>query len=132
MIIGIGIDIVNIDRIKNAIKKYGPKFFNRIFTINEINYSSSYGNLAYAKFATRFAAKEACLKALGTGYSSGISFKDIEIIRHEKSSPKIELHGKALEHLTSRYKDFKIFLSLSDDASFAIANVVIEGEFEKE
>ena len=132
MIIGIGVDIVNIDRIKNALKKYKMKFFNRIFTINEINYAYSYGDFAYAKFATRFAAKEACLKAIGTGYSLGISFKDIEIIKPEKSPPEIKLHGKALEYISSRYENFKIFLSLSDDASFAVANVVIEVDLKKE
>jgi len=128
MIIGIGIDIVNINRIKNSIDRYSGQFFNRIFTANEINYAKKYGGFAYQKFATRFAAKEACLKALGTGYTLGIGFRDIEVIKTENSAPTIELHGKALEYMTEKYSQYKIFLSLSDDDPFAIANVIIEGE----
>ena len=125
MIIGIGTGIIDINRIEKVINKYGKKFKNRCFTKKEIKRSEDkfYQTNSYAK---RYAAKEACSKALGTGLARGILWKDIEIINDKYGKPNIELHNRALiriKKLTKR--KYKIDVSLSDEKAFAIANVVI-------
>lgn len=124
MIFGCGIDFISIARIKNAIE-INKKFLSRIYTNNEIEYCNGHIN-KFAKFASRFAAKEAFLKAIKTGYSNGLSFKEIEIVRHNLSAPQIKLHGKTLAFFNQLCENSNIFLSLSDDNDFAIANVIIE------
>ena len=125
MIIGIGTDIIDIKRIEKVIIKYGDKFKKRCFLKNEIKRSESkfYSINSYAK---RYAAKEACSKALGTGLSRGVFWKDIEIINNNYGKPTIKLHNRALEIIGKLTKNkFKIFVSLSDEKNFAIANVII-------
>ena len=122
-IYGTGSDIVDISRIKKALKK--KNFKKRIFSINEIKAVENKFN-QIASFAKRFAAKEAFSKALGTGISGGILFKDISINNNEKGKPYIELLGKTKSIVQKIIKKkYKIFLTISDEEKYALATVVI-------
>ncbi len=125
MIYGIGIDIIDINRIKSVLNKYGDKFKYKCFHQNEISLSNSKLKSAQS-FAKRYAAKEACAKALGTGLARGVFWKDIEVINDKYGKPFIRLHNNALNFLNKKInKNAKIELSLSDEINFAIANVII-------
>ena len=126
MIISNGIDIIDIRRIKNTIDKYGFRFKNRCFHLGEIKKSESRVK-SVESYAKRYAAKEACAKALGTGLARGVFWKDIEIQNDQLGKPKIKLHNKALKFLEylSKYNDCSIEVSLSDEKNYAIANVII-------
>ena len=126
MIIRSGIDIIDIRRIKKIIQKYGHKFKNRCFHEGEIIKSESRLNVAES-YAKRYAAKEACAKALGTGLARGVFWKDIEVQNDKYGKPYIKLHSKALNFFNklSNNKDCSIELSLSDEINYAIANVII-------
>ena len=128
MIIGIGTDIVDNNRVKKIIEKYGERFKKKCFTINEINKSENKFNTINS-YAKRYAAKEACAKALGTGIASGIFWKDIEITNNISGKPNLILHNNALDkfNLLSK-KECSIELTISDEKNYSIANVVI---FEK-
>ena len=125
MIYGIGTDIIDINRIKSVLNKYGDKFKYKCFHQNEISWSNSKLKSAES-FAKRYAAKEACAKALGTGLARGVFWKDIEVINNKYGKPFIKLHNNALNFLNKKInKNAKIELSLSDEINFAIANVII-------
>ena len=125
MIYGIGTDIIDINRIKLTLDKYGDRFKNKCFHNNEIKWSHSKLKSAES-FAKRYAAKEACAKALGTGLARGVFWKDIEVINNKYGKPLIKLHNNALKFLNKKInKNAKIELSLSDEINFAIANVII-------
>ena len=125
MIYGIGTDIIDINRIKSVLNKYGNKFKYKCFHQNEISWSNSKLKSAES-FAKRYAAKEACAKALGTGLARGVFWKDIEVINNKYGKPYIKLHNNALNFLNKKInKNAKIELSLSDEIDFAIANVII-------
>ena len=126
MIINIGTDIIDIRRIKKTINKYGNKFKKRCFHKSEILKSENRLKTAES-YSKRYAAKEACAKALGTGLARGVFWKDIEVINNEFGKPIILLHNKALNFLNKMDKDnnLNIELSLSDEKNYAIANVVI-------
>ena len=125
MIYGIGTDIIDINRIKSVLNKYGDKFKYKCFHQNEISWSNSKLKSAES-FAKRYAAKEACAKALGTGLARGVFWKDIEVINNKHGKPFIKLHNNALNFLNKKInKNAKIELSLSDEIDFAIANVII-------
>ena len=126
MIIGIGSDIVNISRIKKLYEQFGDRFINRVFSEAEIKNAQNKSVHKIAYFAKRFAAKEAFIKALGTGFRNGLRFKDVEILNDLLGKPEIHLHAVAKEKLASKVKKSKIHLSLSDDEPFAQAFVVIE------
>ena len=121
-----GIDIIDIRRIKKTIDKFGDKFKKRCFSNNEILRSENTikSSESYAK---RYAAKEACAKALGTGLARGVFWKDIEVFNDRYGKPKIKLHNKALKFLRKINKELNctIELSLTDEANYAIANVII-------
>ena len=121
-----GIDIIDIRRIKKTIEKYGHKFKKRCFHEGEIIKSESRLNVAES-YAKRYAAKEACAKALGTGLAQGVFWKDIEVQNDKFGKPSIKLHGKALIFFNklNNNKDCSIELSLSDEINYAIANVII-------
>lgn len=121
MIYGIGVDMIEVERIKKAIEKFGNRFLERIYTKGEIESCSKKKN-KYLSFTSRFAAKEAFLKALGTGLSRGIRWKDIEIQDSEHTRPKINLHGKAKE----LSKERPVHLSISHIKEFAVAVAIIE------
>ena len=125
MIIAIGIDIVDINRIKKTLDKYGKKFKLRCFSKNEINNSEKHIKPANS-YAKRFAAKEACAKALGLGLAYGVFWKDITIENDIYGKPFIKLYGKAYQRLKRLYsKPCHIEVSLSDEKNYAIANIVI-------
>ena len=114
----IGVDIVETERIKKAIETT-PDFTKKIFTDKEIKYCES-RNAKYQSFAARFAAKEAFMKALGTGWEHGISFRDIEIQNKENGKPYITIHGKAKEIFTTQgFKHTHISLSHTDTTAIA-------------
>jgi len=125
MILGLGIDIVSISRIESLLEKWRDRFINRIFTPKEIEYCIN-KKFPSQHLAVRFAAKEAFLKALGVGLGYGISLKDIEITTNSIGSPSIELHGKAKEACPKRNIK-NIFLSLSHDGEYGVAQVILEG-----
>ena len=125
MIIGIGTDIIDTRRIKNIINRYGEKFKKRCFSNNEIIRSENRFNTTNS-YAKRYAAKEACSKALGTGLAKGIFWKDVEVVNDKYGKPFIKLHNNALKRINKITKnDYNIEVSLSDEKNYAIANVII-------
>ena len=126
MIISNGIDIIDIRRIKKIIDKYNNRFKKRCFLPGEIKKSESRLR-EVESYAKRYAAKEACAKALGTGLARGVFWKDIEVRNNKFGKPKIKLHNKALKFLKNLTKNNKylIEVSLSDEINYAIANVII-------
>lgn len=126
MVIGFGTDIIDITRIHRIISKYGDKFKKRCFSKKEIERSENKKN-SIASYAKRYAAKEACSKALGTGLARGVYWKDIEIYNNQFGKPFIKLHKRAIDRVKeiSRNENYKIEVSLSDEKKFAIANVII-------
>ena len=127
MIVGIGSDIIDINRVNNVINRFGKKFINRCFNQIEIDRSSKRLKSS-ASFAKRFAAKEACLKALGTGLSQGIFWKDVCIKNDKYGKPLIELKNNALKKLKKivpKDKKPQINLTITDEKNFAYAMVVI-------
>ena len=129
MIVGTGIDIIDIRRIKKTIEKYDFKFKSRCFHLGEINKSESRLK-SLESYAKRYAAKEACAKALGTGLARGVFWKDIEVKNNKFGKPMIKLHNNALRFLKklSKSNDCSIEVSLSDEKKYAIANVIIYGK----
>ena len=125
-IYGIGTDIINISRIEKILKKNKIEFKKKIFTKKEISYcdSKKYSTPYYAK---RFAAKEAFVKALGTGFSNGLLHKDVEIINNKKGKPtiKMSLRSKKIINKIFKNKKYSTHLSLSDDKPWAVAKVII-------
>ena len=126
-IFGIGTDIVNVQRMKKSLSKNGSNFKNKIFSKNEIIYCEKRKN-SHTFFAKRFAAKEAFVKALGSGFRNGINFSDISVKKNNLGKPKLVLSNsiKLIIKKKFKLKKFKIFLSLSDEKKHSIAFVVIE------
>lgn len=125
MVIGIGMDIQEINRVELAINRGGQPFLNKTFTPSEIEYCQSQKR-SNQHFAGRFCAKEAFLKALGTGWSNGIKWHEIEIIRAISGCPSIVLTGRAKD-LADQAGVIKIWLSMSHSEGYAAATVVLEG-----
>jgi holo-[acyl-carrier protein] synthase len=125
MIVGTGIDIAEVPRIRQSIERFGERFLRRVFTEGEIRYCDSKMNRA-ERYAARFAAKEAAMKALGTGWNHGVRWIDCEVVRQPSGRPTISFHGKAAEFAAGlRVKNAA--LSLSHTAEQAIAQVILEG-----
>lgn len=124
MIYGVGVDIVEIVRIEKAVARWGERFLKRIFTDAEIVHCRKRAS-AVSCFALRFAAKEAFSKAIGFGFSRGLKFKHIEVVRPPNERPVFSLHGRAGE-LWNTCGLKHGFLSLSDDGAYAVAMVVLE------
>ena len=127
MIFGIGQDLCDSKRIEATLEKHGDRFKNRIYTKNEIKKCDSRKNYADS-YARRFAAKEACSKALGTGFKRGVFYKDIELVNLKSGKPTIILKGGALEQfklITKNDETAKIEVSLTDDNKLAMAIVII-------
>ena len=123
-IFGNGVDIVKNSRIKKLISN--KKFIQRIYSRSEINFSKKIINKE-AYFAKRFAAKEAFVKSLGTGFRNDINFKDISVVNTSYGKPKILLNNKIKKIIDKKFKlnKFKIYLSLSDEKKYSIAFVII-------
>jgi holo-[acyl-carrier protein] synthase len=124
MIVGSGIDVVEVPRVAAALERFGERFVQRVFTEGEIRYCESKANRVES-FAARFAAKEAGMKALGTGWNHGIRWRDLEVRRQPGGRPTLVFHGKAAEfaiHLGVAH----VALSLTHTAAEAIAQVILE------
>ena len=124
MVKGIGVDIVNVDKLDSSIKRWGRRFLKHIFTAREIEYCQSrYAGTLH--FAGRFAAKEAALKALGTGWQNGIHLKQIEILNGSLGAPEIKLFGQAMKRAQELGID-RFHLSISHNDQQAVSVVVAE------
>ena len=119
MVLGLGIDIIEISRIKESIDEYGDSFLQKVYTPNEIEYCSGKAN-KYQHFAARFAAKEAVYKAFSTSHQEGLSWQDIEITNEPSGMPVVKLNGK-LKSFLSDNKDLKISISHSDNFVTCVA-----------
>lgn len=124
MIVGTGIDIAEIVRFERFVSENNSALLERLFTPRERQYCSA-RKLAGQHYALRFAAKEAFLKALGTGLRNGISWLEMEVVHDELGKPMLELCGHAAEHFTSMGGS-RCHLSLSHDAGCAVAMVILE------
>ena len=124
MIVGTGIDIVEVPRVAASIERFGARFIARIFTAAEIIYCDSKQNRS-ERYAARFAAKEAGLKAIGTGWRGGVTWQDVEVRREPGGRPTLVFAGKAAE-FAARLGVKRAFLSLSHTAQHAIAQVILE------
>lgn len=124
MICGLGIDLVDIDRMEKIIERWGDPFLNRIFTSGEIGYCSGRARSA-GHYAARFAAKEAFLKSLGMGLFEGIGFQEVEVILLDSGKPELRLHGKAQSIAAGRGLSL-LWLSLSHSGRTATAVVLLE------
>jgi holo-[acyl-carrier protein] synthase len=128
MIIGIGNDVIDIRRIEATLENHGERFIRRIFTEVEIAKSERRAQRA-ASYAKRFAAKEACSKALGTGFRAGVFWKDMGVVNEPSGKPTMLLTGGAqarLERLTPEGHAVRIHLTITDDFPYAHAFVMIE------
>ena len=127
MILGLGNDIVDIRRIEKTLERFGDRFIQRIFT--EIEQKKSEGRTARAaSYAKRFAAKEACSKALGTGFRQGVFWRDLGVVNEPSGRPTLQLTGDArrhLDHLTPAGFYAQIHLTITDDYPYAQAVVII-------
>jgi len=125
MIVGTGIDIAEVPRIRHSIERFGDRFLHRIFTEGERRYCDSKANRA-ERYAARFAAKEAAMKALGTGWNYGVRWLDCEVTRKPGGRPTLAFHGKAGE-FAAKLGVKNIALSLTHTAEQAMAQVILEG-----
>ncbi len=123
MIIGIGTDIIEIERVRRAVSR--EHFKNRVFTKNEQNYCESRGAQSAASYAARFAAKEAFFKAIGTGIITDLT--DVEIVNNAAGQPQIFLYGKAKILAEDKHVK-KVFASLSHSLEYATAVAILEGD----
>jgi holo-[acyl-carrier protein] synthase len=125
-IIGLGLDATDIDRIADVIERHGERFLQRIFTEGEIAYCTR-RRVAAIHFAGRFAAKEATMKALGTGHSQGVLWRDIEVVRGRGGPPQLQLHGGAAKRL-ARIGGHSSLLTITHSDALALAQVLILSE----
>ncbi len=121
---GTGIDIAEVPRIAQALSRHGERFLHRVYTEGEISYCDSKAN-RIERYAARFAAKEAAMKALGTGWNHGVRWRDIEVSRLPGGRPTIKFHGKAAE-FAARLGMTNVALSISHTSEQAIAQVILE------
>ena len=125
-ILGTGIDIVETNRLKKLLLKKKSNFKNKIFTNNEIAYCEKKTNITNC-YSKRFAAKEAFVKALGTGFKNNINFKDIEVVKNHYGKPYLIINKKVINKIKTLFKvkKFNVLLSISDETKYAIASVII-------
>lgn len=124
MIVGSGIDMVEIERIQQSFERFGKRFLDRVFTPSEQAYCMRKRNAAES-LAARFAAKEAAAKALGTGISRGVNWLEIEVVREPGGRPSIRFHGRAAD-FAARLGVAHTALSLTHTASLSMASVLLE------
>jgi len=124
MIVGVGIDVIQNERIRESITRFGPRFLNRIYTELEIAYCSSCADPTI-HYAARFAAKEAGFKALGTGWAGGVKWKDVEVQRLPSGKPELHLYGEALERANSLGAS-RFHVSLTHDQLVSSAVVMFD------
>jgi len=124
MIVGTGIDIAEVPRIRRAIERFGDRFLGRIFTAGERRYCDSKANRV-ERYAARFAAKEAAMKALGTGWNHGVRWVDCEVVRMPGGRPTLTFHGRAGE-FAARMGVKNAALSLTHTSEQAMAQLILE------
>jgi len=124
MIVGTGIDVIEVPRIAEALSRFGERFLRRVFTAEEISYCNSKRN-SVERFAARFAAKEAAMKAIGTGLRHGVSWQDFQVSREPGGRPTMVLSGKAAE-FAAKLRVRRISLSITHTAEMAMAQVLLE------
>jgi len=126
VIVGTGIDLCEVDRIRKAVDSgHGARLVERVFTVREIAYARKKSS-PYERFAARFAAKEAGMKALGTGWRDGVTWHDLEVANLASGKPTLLLHGRAAE-IADRLGVKSIALSITHTADQAMAMVILEG-----
>lgn len=121
MVEGVGVDIIEVSRIKMSIEDYGSLFTDKIFTPEEKKYCADKPN-PFQHYAARFAAKEAFSKATGTGWNSDFSWQEVEVVNEPSGKPCLHLNGLALKAFGGK----KVFLSLSHSGDYVVAVVIIE------
>ena len=124
MIVGTGVDIAEVNRIEAAIGRRGRPFLERIYTPAEIAYCERHRD-KFERYAARFAAKEAAMKALGTGWGRGVRWLDIEVTRQSGGRPTLTLTGRAKE-FADRFHVRRISLSITHSGNLALAQVIFE------
>ena len=124
MIVGLGLDIAEIDRIEAAIARHGTPFIERLFTPGEVAYCERHKN-RFERYAARFAVKEAAMKALGTGWRHGVRWRDIEVTREASGKPTLRLEGVARE-FADRLGVRNITVSITHSGNLALAQVIFE------
>jgi holo-[acyl-carrier protein] synthase len=124
MIVGLGLDIAEIDRVEAAIARHGVAFLNRVYTPREVAYCERHKH-KYERYAARFAAKEAAMKALGTGWRRGVRWRDIEVANAPSGKPTLNLAGVARQ-FADRLGVKEISLSITHSGNLALAQVIFE------
>lgn len=124
VIVGMGVDIAEIDRVEAAIRRHGQPFLERVFTPEEIRYCERHKS-KFERYAARFAAKEAAMKALGTGWRNGVRWRDIEVRNAASGKPGIHLTGKSAE-FAEKMGARHFHLSITHSGNLAIAQVILE------
>ena len=124
MIVGIGVDIVDISRIQKLSDRFGERFLRRVYTEKETAYARSGANTA-ERLAGRFAVKEAVMKALGTGKTQGILWRDVETVRGRFGKPEVHLHGQAVKW-AKLHGVATVFVSITHDGGKALAFLILE------
>jgi holo-[acyl-carrier protein] synthase len=124
LIVGLGVDIAEVARVQAAIERHGETFLRRLYTLKEREYCERFKN-KYERYAGRFAAKEAAMKALGTGWSRGVRWVDVEVVREKGGRPTLKLAGEA-GNVAKRMGVKNIALSITHTADQAFAQVIFE------
>src|SRR5258705_10871670 len=125
MIVGLGVDITEVDRVRGAIERQGQTSVNTLYTAKERAYCEKFKN-KYERYAGRFAVKEATMKALGTGWSRGVRWVDIEVVREISGKPTLELHVEA-KKIAGKLGVKHIAVTITHTANQALAQVIFEG-----
>ncbi|MBS1877613.1 MAG: holo-[acyl-carrier-protein] synthase [Acidobacteria bacterium] len=126
MIVGTGVDLCEVPRIRQSIERFGRKFIDRIYTPREIEYVERKAN-KYERYAARFAAKEAGMKAIGTGWRGGITWQDFEVTNLRSGKPTLAFHGVAAK-VAARLGVKNVALSLTHTSEQGLAYVILEGD----
>jgi holo-[acyl-carrier protein] synthase len=125
MIVGMGIDVAEVKRIRAVVESQGQRFVRRVYTEKEAAYCEQFKN-KHERYAGRFAAKEAAMKALGTGWSRGVRWVDVEVVRQRGGRPTLQLHGEARK-IADALGVKSIAISITHTAEQAFAQVIFEG-----
>lgn len=124
MIVGMGIDVAEVDRIRTVVEAQAERFLKRVYTPAEVAYCEQFKN-KYERYAGRFAVKEAAMKALGTGWSRGVRWVDVEVVRQRGGRPTLELKGEA-KNIADRMGVKHIAVSITHTSAQAFAQVIFE------
>src|SRR5690242_5618127 len=125
MIVGIGTDLIEVDRIRKSVERYGDRFLRRVYTETELAYAMSKQNFA-ERLAGRFAVKEAGMKAIGTGWRRGVTWKDFEVVNERSGRPALRLSGAAAT-IADALAVRRVSVSITHTATMALALVILEG-----